>query len=1031
MQTKNNYPKKKKRKRRILFWLLASLLIIFLLLIALTPTLISTKKGNQIVLDQINKYIDGSTDYSSLSMSWLKGISVKDLRFNNSSGQILLFIKQLSTRPYYLSLLTQTPSFGPTSVDEPRIEINLKTPEHKTTSEKNTSAPLLPVKQIDLTVNNGSLKVTDPRGQTAALSQINTKLNLKPPGQQTDFDIDMNLSADAEKSNVAANGRITPAKKTGWSLEDSTGNLSFECNDLDLETLGPLFALAGIDADAKGIASANLTAQFEDGRVENLTGFIKASNIDVTAGLLKGDRLQTKTLDINAKLARQENIINIENFDVNTDWLKAQMTGSLPTTFDSLDNLLKSSSELNANFECQIGKILSQMPNTFSVKKEATVTAGLLKGSLKTEASAGQKNITGQATLTGLAGIVDGKNIAISQPVAIDTQISSDNGITRFDKLNLSASFAQLNCSGTTKQIQYTAQSDLSKLQAELGQFVDFKGYNIAGNLSQQATVNFDKDKIAFAGSSQVQQLSVASDKAKAFESKADITFDMQYKPNEGILAINYLNTDASLGKINIKDSTIAIDKSKENSSKINLSAKTVDLEKARPFALFFTTLPKEMSLSGIADSDVSITVKNNIYQFKTDNTKINRLKITYPDRKDFEQDPVTLVADGSLNLNNKTVALKNWQLTSPEIKFGGQYEKNTDGTKGRANLEYNWAYASSMMSFFLPSELKIEGQRKDTISFDSQYPPDKPDQLWPNLNAAVTTGFDKAEYAGLTMGKVETNIKAKSGLLNIEPISTTLNSSKFDFAASADLKAKPVLLKTLQPVKIENLQINDLVANQLLVYMNPIFKNTFDVNGLLNFQCEKAAIPLSEGDPNNIEAVGSFSIEKLRFQIRGSSLLGQMLSLIGRTNVAQDCKVTCKKFVIKDGLVRYVSFDDMQIDIGDITVNFKGTIGLDKMLNMEVTLPVSVKNQITRITLPLTGTIDHPVLDTKKLPQVLLQNVIEDQLQDILKGKIKGKSDGQTEQKGDTDKPLEDALQKILIDQIGRIVDPNAIKRP
>ena len=63
-------------------------------------------------------------------------------------------------------------------------------------------------------------------------------------------------------------------------------------------------------------------------------------------------------------------------------------------------------------------------------------------------------------------------------------------------------------------------------------------------------------------------------------------------------------------------------------------------------------------------------------------------------------------------------------------------------------------------------------------------------------------------------------------------------------------------------------------------------------------------------------------------------------------------------------------------MDIGDNPVNFKGVIGLDKRLNMTVTLPYTMSGRTARvgeksgdrIPLPLTGTIDKPELDVGKL---------------------------------------------------------------
>ncbi len=77
-------------------------------------------------------------------------------------------------------------------------------------------------------------------------------------------------------------------------------------------------------------------------------------------------------------------------------------------------------------------------------------------------------------------------------------------------------------------------------------------------------------------------------------------------------------------------------------------------------------------------------------------------------------------------------------------------------------------------------------------------------------------------------------------------------------------------------------------------------------------------------------------------------------------------------------------------MDVGDNPVNFKGVIGLDKSLNMTITLPYTAMGRTVRIgretsgqriTLPLKGTIDKPELDLGKLLESQLKQQLEDQL--------------------------------------------------
>jgi hypothetical protein len=82
-----------------------------------------------------------------------------------------------------------------------------------------------------------------------------------------------------------------------------------------------------------------------------------------------------------------------------------------------------------------------------------------------------------------------------------------------------------------------------------------------------------------------------------------------------------------------------------------------------------------------------------------------------------------------------------------------------------------------------------------------------------------------------------------------------------------------------------------------------------------------------------------------------------------------------------------------MQMDIGDNPVNFKGVIGLDKSIKeMSVTLPYTTEGRTirigstsgSRITLPITGTVDKPKLDLAKLAENQLKQEAEKQLQKV-----------------------------------------------
>lgn len=996
---------RRKTVTRILVLALPLLAVLIVLVLLLAPVFISSGKGRQIILAKINGAVAGQADFADLSMGWLKGIQVADFSFHDNAGQVSVQVGQIATKPHYGSLLTGNLSFGQTLIDKPRVEINLKkeqaakaAPARRGSVGARAAQPVvLPIQQIELVVNDGNFKVTDAKAGTVEVSRINSKLNLQPPGRQTDFDLRMAVAQAGKPSEIRMAAQATPSKKTGWSLKGTTGELTVEVNDLDIESLGPFLALAGVDVQAKGIVRGQAKGQIKDGQIENLSADVKANNLNVTGALLKGDRVQTRELAMNAAMSQGKGTINIQTLQVKSDWASASASGTLPTTFKSLGDLLAadSATSLKGDFNCNVAAVLSQIPKTLGLKEGTQVTSGQLTGNVATATAAGQKQIRASATLAGLGGAMEGKKIALSEPIKAEALVSSSKAGISFDKIDVLAPFAKINCAGSAQSIQYSAEADLMKLQSELGQFVDFGKYKLAGAFTSKGQIAVGPDKIATAASSVLTNLRVdAQDGNSVSESKAQIDTAVDYDKKNNVLALNSVTARTSFGHLGVKDSVIPLSKDSAQPLRLAPSVSSLDLAKLRPFAVMFASVPKDMQFAGIAESQLSVSGLKNTYKIATDSTKIRNFKLTYPGRKPFEPNDVTIAFDTEISAEEKmtNVVAKKFQLDSPLIKI--RFDRASQISKGgktrlegQAELEYDWTAVSAAVAPYVPEGLTLQGKRKDSINFLSEYPIGKTDQLMANLTAKAKVGFEKAGYMGLDFGVTDVNILVDGGLLQIAPFTAPVNEGQLNFASQTDFKQKPALFKTPKPMQVvKDIKINDATTRQLLKYVSPIFSNAVNVSGIANFNCEQLNIPISAQAKNDAVVIGTISISNL--QLQSSDLVGQILSLAGGGARGTVMTLHPTRFVLEKGYLRY---DDMQIDIGDNPVNFKGVIGLDKSLDMTVTLPYTSEGRTARvgrettgrrITLPLKGTVDAPKLDTGKLIEEQLKGQIEDQLQ-------------------------------------------------
>ncbi|UCF17873.1 MAG: hypothetical protein JSW59_10485 [Phycisphaerales bacterium] len=1000
-------PRIKPRKRtatKILLLALPLVAILIVLLLLLVPAFVSSEKGRRMILARINRAITGKADFADLSMGWFKGVKVAELSFHDEAGGISIEVERVSAKPSYGSILTGNFSLGRTVIDKPRVEVNLNESQGrqtgKTADQQSGSGAIrsaaLPIRAIDLVLNDGSVKVTDQKSGTVELSQINSRINLRPPLQQSDFDLKMTVGRADRVAQIKAAGNVTTKAKKGWSLKDTSGDLTVEVKDLDLESLGPIFALAGVGVEAKGVVNGTAKGRIKDGRFENLTTGIKAKNLDVTADQLRGDRFQTAALDVTMKLSQGKETINVDALKIESDFASVAATGTVPTGLRSAGDFLEADSgcDLKGDFNCDLAVLAEQMPRTLGLREGTQVTSGRLIGKVETVTSIGGKQIRADAIVTGLEGIVEGKKAAMSESIVAEALISSDKAGITFDKLNVTSSFARVNCSGRLESLEYEANANLAKLQSELGQFINIGQYQMAGEFLSRGQVSVTENKVTASGTSTVTNLLLSSQQGQsASEPKANIDFAVAVDRKENLVALDSVSAVASFGQVSISNGVLPSNKKSSKPTLATVSAKKVDLEKLLPFGVMFGSLPKEMQLSGIADSTLSVASDGGVYRITTDSTRIDGLRLQHPNaEKPFEPNEVTLAFDTEFDSNTGGFNLKSLLLDSPLIRivksqFSLSVDGNTARLSGAAELDYDWSAVSAAAAPYLPPGLRLEGRRQDEIRFSSEYPAAQSDQLLSNLSARARMGFEKAGYKGLNFNKTDVEIQFDNGVLTIPPFTTTVNEGQFSFAGKADFKEKVPLFRTPKPMHVvKNIKINDEITSKLLKYVNPIFADAASVTGFANFDCEQLAIPLRSEAKNETVVIGTISMNRVRLQ--GSNLVGQILTTSGGDPRGTDMTIHPTKIDLQKGFLRY---EDMKVDVGDNPVNFKGVIGLDKSLAMTATLPYTTRGRTARvgsqtegrrITLPIKGSVDAPELDLGKLLDQQLKGLGEELLE-------------------------------------------------
>lgn len=869
-ETTRPQPQPRKHTRlKIAVWLLAGLLVLLVLLVLAAPTVLSSTGVRALLLSRINRTVDGHVGVDNLSVGWFSGIKLTNLSFESPDGATQVKVGHIETQPRYASLLGGRVDLGKTVIDSPYLYLKLpvESARHPDKTGQTEPAPsqktaiVLPVHSIDLEVHDGQAVIevldTNARPQRVTFKNIASNVLLNDTGQPSRLAVSLDVANGQPAGSVKAEAEVTPPKK-GWTLEDTDGTFNVTISQLNLETLAPLLALAGVDAQTGGLLNVQANVHIQKGTVETVTA-------EAT----------------------------IEHF--------SQGVGQTKVVFDEPVRLIA-------------------------------------KGGMK------------EQTL-------------------------------HIDELNLHAPFCSVTASGDAETLDYSIKADLAQTQTFIQQFTDMGEYSMAGQFNLSGKVNLSERTVASAGTGTVKALLLGKADTIAPPTDAALNYDLSLDTAQQQLRIVSAAVTAAPGTIRLMDATIPLGHAELPPIAMTAQA-DLDMAKAWPYAQILAEAPADIALAGLLSVTVSVQTQEDTLHIKTDKTGIRNLRVAKEGTEPFVQEQVTLQADMTLNMARRSIGINAFDMQSATgetlIKIiKGSIEQTTDEQTNKMDAEieaeYDLQAISSFAAPFLPQGLSVQGKRKDRFVLSSQWPQNDPEQKIANLNGSGRLGFSQAYFMGLTFGPTDIAVTINQGKASIDMPDTTVNNGKVRFAADVDLSQEPMMLTLRKPAQVvENVRIDDVIAAELLQYLNPVFARAVGVSGVANLSCSEMAIPLGGAKPEDIVVDGKVGLTEVRL----NSPLLRVFKTALRTEGLDLFSIPATPFTLREGEVRY---SDMPMTFGrNFALHFSGIIGLDKRLQMEIKVPVDKKT----IVVPLTGTLDEPTIDLADLlrPNLLEQIPIEDE---------------------------------------------------
>ncbi len=353
---------------------------------------------------------------------------------------------------------------------------------------------------------------------------------------------------------------------------------------------------------------------------------------------------------------------------------------------------------------------------------------------------------------------------------------------------------------------------------------------------------------------------------------------------------------------------------------------------------------------------------------------------------------------NGDLSFANdfNAMAFQNVVIDSPSLRATTQGTLSDLAGSMVADLQGtwnpNWEKLNSLLAGYTGDMVNFQGQgeRQYVVKgpvFTASTQPGAP-QPWipPQLQIATNVGWDSGEIMNLPVGQSQIDINVQQSVAFLQTSGIPFAGGAVKFAPQIDMRGEePVVVMEATRV-IDNVELKPETARQWLKYVAPLAADATSAQG--NFTVDLGGIQLPVFNPTNVKAQGAVHLSNVVVGAgpAADQLLATVKQLRGllkpgsqdrdmRTWLQMDQQTV--PFEVRDGRVFH---ENLKFSHKDLTVQTKGSVGIDQTLNMVAMIPIhedwikdkpyleGLKGQ--SLSVPITGTVSKPILDRSALQQ-------------------------------------------------------------
>ena len=718
-------PKGRPSRRRWFLWRGAILLALLAALAHFAPAILATTGLWKTVLAIAVPALSGKVDAGSISLGWFSPIVIKDLTVRDLDGEVLAQVGSLRSEKTLLDLARNQADLGKFTVDSPQAVIVLRADGSNVEDllallvkefEKKENKPTGAIPAFSLELTRGRIELIDrisardwqlaglelkldfpaapQEARTGSLSAIVSRL-----GENGDAKSDKQLA-----SEIAATLSWQPsAAAEGKPAGLGAGKLTCDVKSLPVELAeGPLRRFVA-DLRPAGPLSGTLVYEWKDDLAAQRLDISKVSSPQLSLAsptYLGSDKPALELTSASGGVELTGKRVLVDQLEVRSSLaaLSASLAGEAPSLdlAGILAALQSSRKEDGAQLAGQVdlAALARQLPTTLRLRADTRITEGLLDFSLKSGLAKGERAWQASASTSRLVAETAGRRIAWQQPVEFSATARQTKTGFVIDELLGKASFANLQGGGTLDAGSLSAQADLDKLVAELGQFVDWTGIDLAGQM--RADVKWQRgqqDAFTASAETSVQNFQLAAPGIRPWQER-DLRLTAQAQGTADTTGIKQI-ASANLSVISGADQLTA-----------SLQKPVTQFSTAGPFPLAYTLqgdlatwLPRLQTVAPLSGWQISGGIEaEGSGEFSMGRVVIAPTKVTLTqlsaasDRLSIREPKVVVEAAGTYDQEAGTFTSNNTTFASSALAFRADDLKASFGKEGMSlsgHVEY------------------------------------------------------------------------------------------------------------------------------------------------------------------------------------------------------------------------------------------------------------------------------------------------------------------------------------------------------